>query len=69
MEPRLESIRNGIYHDYDECYLKQILINFYNQNLDKTNYNIENRNVSKILNYFFEDLIYKAKSKNGKYLP
>ncbi len=37
--------------------------------LFKTNYNIENRNVSKILNYFFEDLIYKAKSKNGRYSP
>lgn len=69
MKSRLETVRNNIYHNYDEHYLKQILINFYNQDLDLTNYNIENRNVSKILNYFFEDLIYKAKSKNGKYSP
>ncbi len=26
MKYRLENIRNGIYHDYDECYLKQIII-------------------------------------------
>ena len=29
----------------------------------------KNRNISKLLNYFFEDLIFQAKSKNGKYSP
>jgi len=69
MESRIETIRNGIYRKYDESYLKQILINFSKQQLNISEYNIENRNVSKILNHFFDDLIYRAKSKNGKWSP
>ena len=65
----LESIRKNIYHSYNEEYLKKILIDFSNQTLDTNNFNIENRNINKVLNSFFEDLIYKAKSKNGKYSP
>ena len=66
---RLDSIREHIYHRYDEKYLKEILVAFSNQKLDCSNFDIENRNINKILNYFFEELIYKAKSKNGKYSP
>lgn len=69
MESRLEDIRKSIYRKYDEDYLKRILIGFYKKQLDVTNFSIENRNISKILNHFFEDLIYRAKSKNGKYSP
>ncbi len=69
MESRFETIRNGIYRKYDENYLEQILIDFYNQQLNLSEFNIENRNVSKILNHFFDDLIYRAKSKNGRYAP
>lgn len=69
MESRFETIRNNIYRRYDEEYLKKILIGFYNQQLNLSEFNNENRNVSKILNHFFNDLIYKAKSKNGKYSP
>ena len=65
----LESIRKNIYHSYNEEYLKKILIDFHNQTLDTNNFNIENRNINKVLNKFFEDLIYKAKSKNGRYSP
>ena len=65
----LENIRKNIYHSYNEEYLKKILIDFSNQTLDTNNFNIENRNINKVLNSFFEDLIYKAKSKNGKYSP
>lgn len=65
----LENIRKNIYHNYNEEYLKKILVEFYNQTLDINNFNIENRNINKVLNNFFEDLIYKAKSKNGKYSP
>ena len=65
----LENIRKNIYHSYNEKYLKKILIDFSNQTLDTNNFNIENRNINKVLNSFFEDLIYKAKSKNGKYSP
>lgn len=65
----LESIRKNIYHSYNEEYLKKILIDFHNQTLDTNNFNIENRNINKVLNNFFEDLIYKAKSKNGRYSP
>ena len=65
----LERIRKNIYHSYNEEYLKKILVNFYNQTLDTNNFNIENRNINKVLNSFFEDLIYNAKSKNGRYSP
>lgn len=66
MESRFETIRNSIYRGYEEDYLKQILIDFYKQQLNLSDFNIENRNISKILNHFFDDLIYRAKSKNGK---
>lgn len=69
METSYSDIRENIHIKYDEGYLKKILLNFYNQSLDSSNFNIENRNVSKILDYFFQDLIYRAKSKNGKYSP
>lgn len=69
MESRFETIRNSIYRRYEEDYLKQILIDFCMQQLNLSDFNIENRNISKILNHFFEDLIYRAKSKNGKYSP
>lgn len=65
----LENIRKNIYHSYNEEYLKKILVDFYNQTLNTNNFNIDNRNINKVLNSFFEDLIYKAKSKNGKYSP
>lgn len=66
---RLDSVREHIYHKYDEEYLKRILLAFSNQKIDCSNFDIENRNINKILNHFFEDLIYGAKSKNGKYSP
>ncbi len=69
MESRIETIRNHIYRKYDEFYLQQILIDFYNQQLNLFEFNVDNRNVSKILNHFFDDLLYKAKSKNGRYSP
>lgn len=69
MELRLEHIRNDIYRRYDEKSLQKILIDFYNQQLNTSEFNVENRNISKVLNHFFDDLIYKAKSKNGKYSP
>lgn len=69
MESRFETIRKGIYRSYEEDYLKQILIDFCMQQLTLSDFNIENRNISKLLNHFFEDLIYRAKSKNGKYSP
>ena len=69
MTSRLEDIRQNINHHYDEKYLKNILIDFHSQNLDNSNFYVENRNVSKLLNYFFDDLIYMAKSKNGTYSP
>ena len=53
----LENIRKNIYHNYNEEYLKKILVEFYNQTLDINNFNIENRNINKVLNNFFEDLI------------
>lgn len=69
MKTSYRDIRENIHIKYDEEHLKKILLNFYNQSLDSSNFNIENRNVSKILDYFFQDLIYRAKSKNGKYSP
>lgn len=69
MESRFETIRKGIYRRYEEDYLKQVLIDFCMQQLTLSDFNIENRNISKLLNHFFEDLIYRAKSKNGKYSP
>lgn len=69
MESRFETIRNSIYRRYEEDYLKQILLAFYMQQLNLSDFSIENRNISKILNHFFEDLIYRAKSKNGKFSP
>jgi len=69
MESRFDIIRNSIYRRYEEDYLKKILIDFYNQQLNLSEFNVENRNISKILNHFFDDLIYKSKSKNGKYSP
>ncbi len=64
-----EYIRENIHVKYDELYLKKILLSFYNQSLDISTFSIENRNINKVLNYFFEDLLYNAKSKNGKYSP
>lgn len=64
-----EYVRKNIHIKYDEEYLQDILLSFYDQALDTSNFSIENRNVNKILSYFFEDLIYIAKSKNGKYSP
>lgn len=69
MESRFEIIRNSIYRRYEEDYLKRILEDFCMQQLSLSDFNIENRNISKILNHFFDDLIYRAKSKNGKYSP
>jgi len=69
MESRFENIRKNIYHKYNEDYLKKILIDFYEQQLNLSDFTIESRNINKILNYFFEDLLYRAKSKNGKYSP
>ena len=69
MESRFENIRKNIYRKYDEETLKRILKDFYSQQLCVSKFNLENRNVSKILYHFFEDLIYKAKSKNGRYSP
>lgn len=69
MASRFDDIRQNIYRHYDEEYLKKILIDFYMQTLDVSNFSVENRNISKILNHFFEDLIYIAKSKNGRYSP
>ncbi len=69
MESRIETIRNFIYRKYSEDYLRQILLDFHMQQLDIQNFDIENRNISKVLNHFFEDLIFSAKSKNGKYSP
>lgn len=69
MDSRIETIRNNIYRKYSEEYLRQILINFHMQQLDIQNFVIENRNISKVLNHFFEDLMFSAKSKNGKYSP
>lgn len=66
---RLDNIRENICRHYDEEYLKRVLLNFHRQILDSSNFNIGNRNVNKILNHFFDDLIYRAKSKNGKYSP
>lgn len=45
----LENIRKNIYHNYNEEYLKKILVEFYNQTLDINNFNIENRNINKVL--------------------
>lgn len=64
-----EYIREHIYPKYDEEYLMKILLHFYRQQLNVSTFDIENRNVNKILSHFFEDLIYAAKSKNGKYSP
>lgn len=69
MESRIETIRNCVYRRYSEDYLKQILIDFHIQQLNIQNFDIENRNISKVLNHFFENLIFSAKSKNGKYSP
>lgn len=69
MESRFETIRNSIYRRYEEDYLRQILTEFCMQQLNTLDFNIENRNISKILNHFFDDLIYRAKSKNGRYSP
>lgn len=69
MATNFEHIREHIYPKYDEEYLKRILLHFFNQQLDISTFDIENRNVNKILSHFFEDLIYDAKSKNGKYSP
>ena len=68
MNSKFETIRNCIYRKYSEDYLKQILIDFHMQQLDIQNFNIENRNISKVLNHFFEDLIFRAKSKMGSIL-
>lgn len=62
-------IRENIHPRYSERYLEKELLRFHNQSLDITNFYVENRSATKILNYFFEDLIYNAKSKNGKYSP
>lgn len=69
MESRVETIRNNIYRRYSEDYLRKILIDFQKQQLNIQNFSIENRNISKVLNHFFDDLIFRAKSKNGKYSP
>lgn len=69
MESRVETIRNNIYRRYSEDYLRKILIDFQKQQLNIQNFSIENRNISKVLNHFFDDLILRAKSKNGKYSP
>lgn len=66
---RIDNIRKNIYHQYNEQYLESILKTFSSQNLDSSHFDIQNRNISKLLNYFFEDLIFQAKSKNGKYSP
>lgn len=69
MKTNYSDIRKNLHVEYNEEYLKNILLNFYNQILDNTNFRIENRNINKILDFFFQDLIYIAKSKNGKYSP
>ncbi len=69
MESRVEDIRNNIYRRYSEDYLRKILMEFHKQRLNIQNFSIENRNISKVLNHFFDDLILSAKSKNGKYSP
>lgn len=69
MESRIETIRNSIYRKYSEDYLRKILLDFHMEQLNIQNFDIENRNISKVLNHFFEDLIFSAKSKNGKYSP
>lgn len=69
MESRVEAIRNNIYRRYSEDYLRKILIDFQKQELNIQDFSVENRNISKVLNHFFDDLIFRAKSKNGKYSP
>ena len=69
MESRFATIRNNIYRRYNDDYLRKILIDFQGQQLNTQNFSVENRNISKILNHFFDDLILSSKSKNGKYSP
>jgi len=69
MESRVEAIRNNIYRRYSEDYLRKILIDFQKQELNIQDFSVENRNISKVLNHFFDDLIFRSKSKNGKYSP
>lgn len=69
MESRVEAIRNNIYRRYSEDHLRKILIDFQKQELNIQDFSVENRNISKVLNHFFDDLIFRAKSKNGKYSP
>ena len=57
MESRFETIRNNIYRRYNDDYLRKILIDFQGQQLNTQNFSVENRNISKILNHFFDDLI------------
>lgn len=65
----LDIIRDSINIQYDEKELETILLQFCNQPLNHDNFYIQNRSISKVLAYFFNDLIYKAKSKNGRYSP
>lgn len=66
---RLDSVRKNIYRSYDEEYLKRILVDFSVQVFDYSNLKVENRNITKVLNHFFDDLIYQSKSKSGRYSP
>lgn len=64
-----DAIRNSFYKKYNQEFLIRQFEDFCSQTLETEFLNNKGKQINQLINFFFDDLIYKSKSSNGKYSP
>ena len=69
MERNFDTIRDNFYPSYTNEFLIGELKRFCDQTLDSSELTPKGYGLSPVISHFFDELLYKSKSKNGRYAP